>query len=219
VNSKTSNDLFSSRNRRIRAIAFLFARNKHNHMLIPLLALVVSTAPQSKDLSRAKFTDHPWEVFGGLSATYRPMSAGVGGIGSLGVTRSIFPWLRAEINAGLGLASNPVDELTYIRIGTRLEWPTEMIVRPYVWVAFAHQHETPWESAKAHVVDTALGLSEHGTTHRSGLESGLGLSVDLFARKGLPIHGRVSARVTGVFLLGSGAPITIDASTFVGLCF
>ncbi len=160
-----------------------------------------------------------WEVFMGLQGGLRPDSMGGGGGMLLGVNRQFFSFLRAELSLGLGAYAQPIDVLTMIRIGARLEWPNLGRLHPFLLVAFAHQHEAGIESVKADPIPVVLGLSENGVNHRSGLETGLGLSYDLPGRKGAPVSGRVGVKVSVTHLLGVGSPRYVDLTTLVGLCF
>lgn len=160
-----------------------------------------------------------WEVFMGFQGGLRPDTLGGGGGALVGVNRQFFSWLRAELSLGLGAYTQPIDVLTMIRLGARLEWPTQGRLHPFVLLSFAHQHEAGWEEVKADPFPVVLGLSEHGVHHRSGLETGLGLSYDLPARKGSPISGRVGVKASVTHLLGEGSPRYVDLTTLVGLCF
>jgi hypothetical protein len=135
------------------------------------------------------------------------------------VNRALFSWLRAELLLGLGAYAQPVDVLTVIRLGARLEWPTQGGLRPYLHVYFAHQHEAGWEHVSADPVPVIIGLSEHGVNHRSGVETGLGLSYDLSGRKGSGLSARVSVRASVTHLLGVGPPRYVELATLVGVCF
>lgn len=159
----------------------------------------------------------------GLQGGLRPDSVGFGGAGFLGATRQIVSFLRAELGLGLGAYSTPIDQsfdmVTLIRIGARLEWPGLDRWHPFLAVAFAHQHETPWVHVKMDPVPAVLGLSEHGVHHRSGIETGLGLAYDLRARKGVPVGGRIGVKASVTHLLGDGAPRYVELTTLVGLTF
>lgn len=185
-----------------------------------VLVLVVLAQAQVSSTQPAVPKEPPkWEVFVGLQGGLRPDTLGGGGGALLGVNRQLFKWLRAELALGLGVYAQPVDVLTLIRLGARLEWPTDGRLHPFLAVAFAHQHETGWEHVKHDPVPAIIGLSEHGVHHRSGLETGLGLAYDLPARKGLPISGRVGVKAAVTHLLGEGSPRYLELTTLVGLCF
>ena len=186
-----------------------------NLLLVVLAASQISsTQPEAPPREPPK-----WEVFMGFQGGIRPDTLGGGGGALLGVNRQFFSWLRAELSLGLGAYSQPVNVLTMIRIGARLEWPTQGRLHPFVLVAFAHQHEAGWESVKADPVPVVLGLSENGVNHRSGIETGLGLSYDFPARKGGALSGRIGVKASVTHLLGVGSPRYVDLTTLVGLCF
>ncbi len=159
-----------------------------------------------------------WEIFVGVGGGLRTDNPGGGGVGIIGVNRRLFSWLRPELSVGLGWYATPFDTVIPIRIGTRIEWPSDARLKPYLFIAFAHQHEMGFEDTKADPVGGLLGLSshgEHGVHHRSGLETGLGLSYDL-------IHGhrfglRVNLRASMTHLLGEGPTRYVDLLGTVGL--
>lgn len=185
-------------------------------MVLLAQAQVSSTQPEAPPKEPPK-----WEVFMGFQGGVRPDTVGGGGGALLGVNRQIFSWLRAELSLGLGVYTQPIDVLTMIRIGARLEWPTQDRLHPFLSVNFAHQHEAGWEHVKMDPIPVVLGLSEHenGIHHRSGIETGLGLAYDLPARKGSPISGRIGVKASFTALLGDGPPRYVDLTTLVGLCF
>lgn len=160
-----------------------------------------------------------WEVFVGVSGGVRPDAMAFGGSGFIGVNRRIFSWLRPELSVGLGLFDGPLDVIIPIRIGARLEWPAESWVKPYLWVAFAHLHEVGWEDAKEHPIDSVLGLSEHGVHHRSGIDTGLGLSFTL-RPPGWRVGAKLNVRGTVTSLVaGHGPARYVDLFTTLGLVF
>ena len=155
----------------------------------------------------------------GFQGGIRPDTLGGGGGALLGVNRQLLSWLRAELSLGLGAYSQPVDVLTMIRVGARLEWPTQGRLHPFVVLNFAHQHEAGWEHVAMDPVPVVLGLSEHGVNHRSGIETGLGLTYDLPLKKNSIISGRIGVKASLTSLLGVGSPRYVDLTTLVGLCF
>ena len=162
-----------------------------------------------------------WELFVGLSGGVRTDTTSFGGIGHVGLNRRVFSWLRPEVSVGLGLFDGPLDAVIAIKIGARLEWPSDARVKPYVWLAFAHGHELGWEHAKMDPVGGILGLSshgEHGVNHRSGLDSGLGLSVDLPRVIGR-FGARANLRASVTHLLGDGPSRYVDLFGTVGMLF
>jgi hypothetical protein len=191
-----------------------------------VVSALLSQAPVELEDAKAApvvVDDEPpkWEVFVGLTGGLRPDSVSGGGIGQLGINRRIFSWLRPELSVGLGLYEGPLDAVIAIRIGARLEWPSDWRLKPYVFLAFAHQHELGWEHAKRDPVGGILGLSshgEHGVNHRSGLDSGLGLSFD-FRRILGSFGGRLNVRASMVNLLGDGPPRYLDLMATFGVIF
>jgi hypothetical protein len=181
-----------------------------------LAAAPVVTAPADPPLKEMK-----WEVYWGLVGGIRPDATITGGGASfLGVSRQLFSFLRAELALGLGAYNPaPVDVLTMIRLGVRLEWPNLERWHPFIVVDFAHQHESGWEHIKTDPIPAIIGLSEHHVNHRSGIETGLGVAYDLRGRKGLPIGGRIGVKASVTHLLGEGSPRYVELTTLVGLIF
>jgi hypothetical protein len=184
-----------------------------------LLVLVVLASAQISTPPEVPPEPPKWEVFMGFQGGLRPDTLGGGGGAVLGLNRQLFSWLRAELSLGLGAYAQPVDVLTMIRLGARLEWPTQGRLHPFLLVSFAHQHEAGWADVKADPVPVVIGLSEHGVHHRTGIETGLGLAYDLPGRRGSPISGRVGVKASVTHLLGEGSPRYVDLTTLVGLCF
>lgn len=184
--------------------------------------LVVSTLlAQTQVVEQPKPVEEPpkWEIYFGAGGGVRPDAIGGGGLGLIGINRRVTRWLRPELSVGLGAYAGPDEMVTAIRIGTRLEWPSDARLKPYVWLAFAHNHEVGFQNAKDHPVTSALGLSEDGVNHRSGLDTGLGLSYELPRRKDSMFAGRLNARASLTNMLGSGPPRYLDLMVSVGLCF
>lgn len=160
-----------------------------------------------------------WEVLIALQGGLRPDTGSFGSGALIAVNRELFSFLRAELALGLGAYAAPVDVLTMIRVGIRLEWPGLERWHPFLALGFAHHHESAWEHISTDPVPAIIGLSEHGVHHRSGLETGAGVTYDLPARKGLPIGGRLGGKLSVTHLLGEGAPRTIELSLLAGLRF
>lgn len=190
-------------------------------MNLLVMVLIAQAQVSSRQPDMTPKVPPKWEVYLGFQGGIRPDTLGGGGGSLLGVTRQIFSWLRAELAVGLGVYTQPIDVLTMIRLGARLEWPTQGRLRPFLAVNFAHQHEAGWEHVKMDPIPVVLGLSEaHGSVHhRSGIETGLGLTYELPTRKGIPVSGRVGIKASLTQLLGEGPPRYIDITTLVGLCF
>jgi hypothetical protein len=161
----------------------------------------------------------PTEVAVGLISGVRLGNSTTGVAGALMVNHQVTRWLRPELVLGTGPWLTPVEMLTIIRIGARLEWPLESRWHPYLWVAFAHSHETDWKDVAANPISSILGLSENGVRHRSGADLGLGLGVDLpkVRKDGMP--GRLNVRASVVSLLGSGPPVALELMATAGVCF
>src|SRR5262249_37661696 len=126
-----------------------------------------------------------------------------------------------EVMVGLGLYSQPVDMLTVIRIGTRVEWPWgESAFRPYLWLAFAHNHESGIDNVIKDPVAQGLGLSEHGVHHRTGGGVGLGFAYELPKILTDVVRGKVGARATFTqFLMDSYPPRYLDLTGTIGIVF
>ena len=186
--------------------------------------LVVAALLSQAPVAEVEAAPEPpkWEIFVGLTGGLRPDTVTGGGIGLLGINRRIFSWLRPEISVGLGLYEGPLDAVVAIKIGSRIEWPSDSRVKPYVFVAFAHLHELGWEYAKADPVTGILGLSshaDHGVNHRSGIDTGLGLSFDLRNLAGSSFGFRFNLRATLTSLLGDGPKRYAELMGTVGLIF
>jgi len=184
-----------------------------------IVLVVLAQAQVATPVPEVQREPHKWEVFMGFQGGIRPDTLGGGGGAMLGVNRQLLSWLRAELGLGLGVYTQPVDVLTLIRLGARFEWPTTGRWHPFVGIFFAHQHESGWEHISQDPVPAIIGLSEHGVHHRSGIETGLGISYDLLARKGLPVSGRIGIKAAVTHLLGEGPPRYVELTTLVGLCF
>ena len=110
-----------------------------------------------------------------------------------------------------------------IKIGARLEWPSDARIKPYLFLAFAHLHELGWEDAKADPIVGLLGLSshgDHGVHHRSGLDSGLGLSIDLTRHlAGSSFGARLNLRASMTSLMGEGPSRYLDLMASLGMTY
>ncbi len=183
------------------------------------LLLWSALAGQTPQLSQKPPGPPRFEIFTGVMGGVRPDTPGGGGVGLLGLDVSLTRWLKPELMVGLGGYSGPGDVVTLFRIGTQLVWPTDARLKPALWLAFAHNHETGFADAKAHPVSSALGLSEDGVNHRSGFTAGLGIAYDLPMSKSSGFSGRLHARLAWTELLGVGPPRYFDAMVGVGVCF
>ncbi len=181
-----------------------------------LLAAALSAAPPDESAVVQQVPNPPaWEIWMGASGGLRP-ERGAGATGWVGVNRRFFGFLRPELALGAGAYSWPGELITEVRAGSRFE-----LVRdgwaPWVSVAFAHHHETPFEHAAMAPASALLGLSEHGVHHRTGVELGLGASLDLPARAAGRLAGRIGAKFAVTQLLGEGAPRHFELQLTMGV--
>src|SRR5437899_12719893 len=86
-----------------------------------------------------------WEVYLGAIGGMRPDALGGGGGFMLGVNRKFFDFIRPELMIASTVVTAPIDYLILIRIGARFELPLGGPWRPYLWTAFAHNHESAVE--------------------------------------------------------------------------
>jgi hypothetical protein len=182
------------------------------------LTLTAGEAPALSQTETTTASDTPWELWVGMSGGVRPDSMGGGGIGELGMDRKVGRFFRPEIDVGLGAYAAPTLVETRFRIGTRIEYPREGIV-PYLWAAFAHQHESAWNDVVTDPVSDLLGLSTHGVNHRSGLEVGAGASYDFPRLANDRLAGRIGLRATMAQLWGIGPPRYAEVLASVGVLF
>ncbi len=180
------------------------------HVLVALVLLAVPETSRSVE-------PPSWEAWTGISAGLRPDTRGGGGIGLIGFNRSVGR-VRPELVLGLGAYGGPADLLTLVRAGARFEKRLDRLT-PYLWLAFAHNHETPLSNAAKNPLPVALGLSEDGVNHRSGLEAGVGVSYELPPRAPDRLHGRVGVRAAVAQMLGSGPPRYVDLVLSLGIAF
>lgn len=191
--------------------------------LLLCTALAGQTPPPSQEVtepapSQSQFKR--FEIFAGAMGGARPeASVGAGGVGLVGLNVALTRWFKPEVIVGFGAYSAPNDLITAFRIGAQLVWPTDARLKPLLWLALAHNHETGFEDAKAHPVSSVLGLSEDGVNHRTGLTAGLGLSYDLPRGHEATFAGRITARIAWTQLLGVGPPGYLDALVGVGVTF
>jgi hypothetical protein len=190
-------------------------------MTLGLLAALLVSAIDAPEVTEEPDSTEPlnWEIYGAAMGGLRLSEVGGGGSGVLGVNRR-FGWVRPELVVGMGLYDRPVELLILIRIGARIEWQRDGALKPYLWLAFAHNHESGLEHVKANPVAHILGVSEHGVRHRSGAEGGLGLSYDLPRMWKGRLAGRVGSRLTFTqFFADTGPPRYLDLSITTGLSF
>lgn len=179
-----------------------------------MLAAVTLALLGTNEVSQAEDwgdRDRRFEVTTGLALGARPDAASFGaagptfgGVGMLGLSYGVFTFLRPELVLGFGAYDGPVDLVTVIRIGARLELPLTIPLTPFLSVAFAHDHAVSIAAAQAHPVESVLGLSETGVSHRSGVELGLGTSWDMVRWREGHLGLRLLVRATVALLLGTG---------------
>lgn len=161
----------------------------------------------------------PWEVSVGLASNSRPETSSGGMSGRIFLSRKMGSIFRPELQLGTGFYLQDEQTVSLMRLGTRVEWPSAERVVPYLWMAFAHHHETSFEDARRAPLGAALGLSNNGEIHRSGLDLGVGVSLNL-PRARLDKHQlRLGLRASGVLLLGQGPKTAIDVLTTIGTSF
>lgn len=87
------------------------------------------------------------------------------------------PWsfLEPEILVATGPFVGLNDLKQRFSFGSRLVLPNPGGLRPFLWAAFTHAHETPFETVASDPVLATLGFSEAGVEHRSGGELGVGM--------------------------------------------
>lgn len=159
-----------------------------------------------------------WELWVGASGGYR-MASGVGGFsGRIGLNRRLTDLLRAELELGTGAWLSDEQTLNLMHLGLRLELPGERLT-PYVYAAFAHHHEVAFADARRAPLGAALGLSDNGEIHRSGLDGGIGVALTLPRAPRSTNAVRVGLRAGACAMLGKGPPVTADVVFSVGSTF
>lgn len=189
-------------------------------ILLTLAAMSLAQPEVSSDVPRwpASPELRRFEVSAGASLGLRPTSGTFGGTGLLSLSARLLPFLRPELAIGYGLFDAPFQLVTVIRIGARVELPLAFPVRPYLWLAFAHNHEVGVDEVALHPLDSLLGTSEHGVHHRSGVELGVGASFDVVQFRKGAVGLRVGVRATAALFLGAG-PAYGDLLTTLGTTF
>jgi hypothetical protein len=185
-----------------------------------LCSVLAAQPPEVTEPAPKDSTFNRFEIFAGVMGGARPQGAvGGGGVGLIALDVALTRWFRPEVMVGFGAYSGPADLVTAFRIGAQLVWPTDARLKPLLWVALAHNHETGFDDAKANPVSSALGLSENGVNHRTGITAGLGISYELPRGKEATFAGRLTARLAWTELLGVGPPGYLDALVGVGVTF
>ncbi len=180
-------------------------------MLELLVASLVAFTPASEAPPK-------WEVSLGVIGGLRPAELGFGGLGFVGATRSLTSWLRVEALLGLGAYDRALEQAVAFRLGGRLEWPAAGRVRPFLYLAFAHHDEAPWDAFVADPLPVTIGFSAR-VRHRSGVDTGLGLSVEFPKSKSSVMAGRLMVRGSVVHLFGEGPVRMLELTVGVGACF
>jgi hypothetical protein len=202
-----------------------------SYLLVALaVTLAQADAPQVSQEVQPKAEEKPvaphwpaspskrrFEINTGASLSMRGLGT-FGGNGTLGISVRLLSFLRPEIVLGYGLYDAPFQLVTLIRAGVRGELPIEFPVRPYVWVAFAHNHEVPMDMVAMHPVESLLGTSDHGTHHRTGIEFGGGVSFDIVQFRDANVGLRAGLRATGAIFLGND-PAYADLQITLGTTF
>ncbi|MBK7860739.1 MAG: hypothetical protein IPJ65_19480 [Archangiaceae bacterium] len=161
-----------------------------------------------------------WEIYVGMLGGMRVDERGGGGGVMVGVNRKFLGFLRPELMIASSLESQPFDYLILIRVGAWFELPLQSRWKPYLWAAFAHNHESGVEDVKRDPLGHLLGLSATGVHHRSGGELGLGLAYEVPRLTPWKIASRLGARLTFTqFMSDPYPPRYLDLTFTAGLCF
>lgn len=190
-------------------------------MTVALLGLLLASteAPLVDEESVPEPPPPVWEIYVGALGGMRIDERGGGGGVMLGVNRKFFGFLRPELMVASSLESAPIDYLILIRIGARFELPLDGRWKPYLWTAFAHNHESAIGEVKNDPVGHILGLSSSGVHHRSGGELGLGLVYEVPRLTKWKIASRLGARLTFTqFLADPYPPRYLDLTLTAGVC-
>jgi hypothetical protein len=181
-------------------------------MLVSLvLATALAAAPDVRSTA-APEAPTPWLAWAGLSSGVRTETAAPTGEGWIAISRSIAPHFRPELDLGLGYADGPQQVLGSMRLGMNFEF-TRGPATPFLWAAFAHNHEADVAAVKRDPVMVMLGLSMDGMQHRTGAEAGGGV------RLALGGGADIGVRVGALALLGDGPALTVNGLAFLGYAF
>lgn len=180
-------------------------------MLATLLcaAALAATPEVSAPTNQA---DAPWLAWSGLAGGVRTQASSPMGEGWIGLSREVVAHVRPEVDLGLGYAGAPQEVLTSMRFGVNLEL-TRGAATPFLWIAFAHNHESALDAVKKDPLPVVLGLSENGVIHRTGAELGTGVRLALGGGAG------VGLRASATALLGDGPPVSLNALGFLSYAF
>jgi hypothetical protein len=193
-------------------------------MSFALLGLLLLATEPDVPVPEAEAAEEPeppppvWEIYVGANGGLRVDQKSGGGGVMLGVNRKFVGFLRPELLVATGAYDAPFDYVIQIRIGARFELPLASPWKPYLWTAFAHNHESAMLAVKDDPLGHLFGLSEHGVHHRSGLELGLGLAYEVPRLTKWKIATRVGTRLTFAQFFGdSGPPRYLDFTMTVGV--
>lgn len=184
-------------------------------MTLALLGLLLAIDPQpppdpAQSVEAVEEPEPPppvWEVYVGANGGARVDQQHGGGGVLLGVNRKFFNFLRPELMVATGAYDGATfDYVIQIRIGARFELPLDSPWKPYLWTAFAHNHESPWTMVIKDPAGHLFGLSNHGVHHRSGLDVGLGVAYEVPRLTKWKIATRVGSRVSFTQFFGDSQP-------------
>jgi hypothetical protein len=150
-----------------------------------------------------------WEAWAGLTTGLRPQTGSSSATGRIALSRKVGRRLRPELELGTGAHLDDGQTVSLMRLGARLELGGTTLV-PWLYGGFAHHHEMSYEDARRAPWGAALGLSENGEIHRSGLDFGLGATLNLPRPQRDPRQLRLVGRASVLHLLGTGPARTVD---------
>lgn len=188
-------------------------------MLNVLVAVALCSAPTVVSAPSVTPAEAPrWELFTALSGGML-LDSGAGAASSrIGVSRQVTAVFVPELQLLLSVAPGVETLATGIRLGARFELPREGM-RPYAYLAFAHQHEANFEHVAQEPLPIIFGLSENGVGHRTGADIGGGLVYDFPKVREQTLAGRAGVRLSTVALLGAGAPLSVELLGTFGVLF
>jgi len=182
--------------------------------------LLLATEPESVATEAEPEPPPPvWEIYVGASGGMRVDQTSGGGGVMVGVNRKFLDFIRPELMVATSAYDAPFDYVIQIRIGSRFELPLSSPWKPYLWTAFAHNHESPVKMVLQDPFGHIFGLSNHGVNHRSGLELGLGMAYEFPRFSPWKIATRVGTRLTFTQFFGdAGPPRYLDLTMTAGVC-
>ena len=187
------------------------------HALLGLLLL--ATPPDVVEVEEPEPPPPVWEIYVGASAGLRVDQKSGGGGVLVGVNRKFINFIRPELMVATTAFDAPFDYIIQIRVGSRFELPLAGPWKPYLWTAFAHNHESAMVAVKDDPLGHLFGLSNHGVRHRSGVDLGLGLVYELPRLTPWKIATRAGARLTFTqFFADPYPPRYLDFTVTAGIC-